>query len=161
MVVGQGDLLATPLQIANLYLAIATRGDLYVPRLATKAETYDGQLVERFEPKTKREIEVKREYFDLIERGLVRVTQKGTAAQAFADFPLDQIPVAGKTGTAEVAGRQHNAWFASYAPVGDPQYVVVVMVEEAGAGGEVAASAAKEIYRFLFGLEEAQDGEGG
>ncbi len=157
MVIGQGDLLTTPLQIADLYLAIATRGDLYVPHLATKVETYDGQLVERFEPKIKRKIGVKREYFDLIERGLVRVTQKGTAAQAFADFPLDQIPVAGKTGTAEVIGKQNNAWFASYAPVGDPKYVVVVMVEEAGAGGEVAAQASKEIYRFLFGLEEPQE----
>lgn len=76
MVIGQGDLLATPLQIANLYLAIATRGDLYIPHLATKVETYDGQLVERFEPKIKRRIGVKREYFDLIERGLLRVTQK-------------------------------------------------------------------------------------
>ncbi|GFP41720.1 penicillin-binding protein 2 [Candidatus Hakubella thermalkaliphila] len=161
MVIGQGDLLATPLQIANLYLAIATRGDLYVPRLATKVETYDGQLVERFEPKIKRKIGVKREYFDLIERGLVRVTQKGTAARAFADFPLDQIPVAGKTGTAEVVGRQHTAWFASYAPVGDPQYIVVVMVEEAGAGGGVAAQASQEIYRFLFGLEEPQEGKEG
>ncbi|GFP22280.1 penicillin-binding protein 2, partial [Candidatus Hakubella thermalkaliphila] len=92
---------------------------------------------------------------------LVRVTQKGTAARAFADFPLDQIPVAGKTGTAEVVGRQHTAWFASYAPVGDPQYIVVVMVEEAGAGGGVAAQASQEIYRFLFGLEEPQEGKEG
>lgn len=161
MVIGQGDLLTTPLQIADLYLAIATGGDLYVPHLATKVETYDGQLVERFEPKVRRKIGVKREHLDLIERGLVRVTQKGTAAQAFADFPLDQIPVAGKTGTAEVVGKQSNAWFASYAPVGDPKYVVVVMVEEAGAGGEVAAQASKEIYRFLFGLEEPQEGKEG
>lgn len=161
MVIGQGDLLTTPLQIADLYLAIATRGDLYVPRLATKVESYDGQLVERFEPKVRRKIGVKREYLDLIERGLLRVTQKGTAAQAFADFPLDQIPVAGKTGTGVVTGKQTNAWFASYAPVGDPKYVVVVMVEEAGAGGEVAAQASQEIYRFLFGLEEAQEGKEG
>lgn len=161
MVIGQGDLLATPLQIANLYLAMATRGELYIPRLATRVETYDGQLVERFEPNIKRKIGVKREYFDLIERGLVRVTQKGTAAQAFSDFPLDQIPVAGKTGTGVVTGKQTNAWFASYAPVGDPKYVVVVMVEEAGAGGEVAAQASKEIYRFLFGLEEPQEGKEG
>ncbi|GFP38102.1 penicillin-binding protein 2, partial [Candidatus Hakubella thermalkaliphila] len=112
-------------------------------------------------PRLREKIGVKREYFDLIERGLVRVTQKGTAARAFADFPLDQIPVAGKTGTAEVVGRQHTAWFASYAPVGDPQYIVVVMVEEAGAGGWVAAQASQEIYRFLFGLEEPQEGKEG
>jgi len=78
----------------------------------------------------------------------------GTAANAFRDFPTDQIPIAGKTGTAEVYGSQDSAWFASYGPIGNPEYVIIVMLEEAGGGGSNAAPIAEKIYRYLFGLDQ-------
>ena len=59
----------------------------------------------------------------------------GTAAPAFAGFPLSPIPVAGKTGTAEIVGKQPYSWFAAMAPANNPKYVVVVMVEQGGHGG--------------------------
>src|SRR4029450_13351406 len=83
---------------------------------------------------------------------LATVPRSGTAASAFAGFPLDRYPVAGKTGTADLPPKPPFAWFASFAPVGDPRYVVVVMVEQGGHGGETAAPVARRIYESLFGL---------
>ena len=76
----------------------------------------------------------------------------GTAAPAFAGFPSDRFPVAGKTGTADLPPKAPFAWFTSYAPVGSPKYVVVVMVEQGGHGGESAAPVARVVYEKLFGL---------
>ncbi len=82
------------------------------------------------------------------------VPSSGTAAGAFAGFPLSSVPVAGKTGTAEVAGEQPHSWFAAAAPADDPEYVVVAVVEEGGHGSEVAAPIVRRILEGLFGLEE-------
>jgi penicillin-binding protein 2 len=88
-------------------------------------------------------------------QALATVPTGGTATSAFAGFPLDRFPVAGKTGTADLPPKAPFAWFASFAPVGSPQYVVVVMVEEGGHGGESAAPVARAIYQQLFGLPVA------
>ena len=85
-------------------------------------------------------------------RGWPRCRPGGRRRPAFAGFPLDRFPVAGKTGTADLPPQAPFAWFASYAPVGDPEYVVVVMVEQGGHGGESAAPVARAIYQKLFGL---------
>ena len=61
--------------------------------------------------------------------------------------------MAGKTGTAEFEGRQDYAWLASYAPVGNPEYVVVVMLEEAGSGGSNVAPIVEKIYGYLFKID--------
>jgi penicillin-binding protein 2 len=87
------------------------------------------------------------------------VSGSGTAAGAFYGFPLQQYPVAGKTGTAEVQGKQPCAWFACYAPANDPRYVVVVMIEEGGHGGLVAAPVARRILERIFGLPPGQEME--
>ena len=79
---------------------------------------------------------------------------EGTAAGAFAGFPLDQFPVAGKTGTAQIGETADNrAWFVSYAPADDPQYVVAVYLNYAGHGGESAAPIAREIFEGIFNLD--------
>jgi penicillin-binding protein 2 len=84
----------------------------------------------------------------------------GTARDAFAGFPLTNIPIAGKTGTAELTSestRLQDAWFVSYAPADDPKYVVVVYLEKSGHGGESAAPVAREIFEGLFGLDDSLD----
>ena len=102
-----------------------------------------------------KEIDLDEQYLEIIEDGFEMVTSPGgTAAYTFRNFPLKEIPIAGKTGTAEVAGKQDYAWFASYGPIGNPEYVIVVMLEEAGSGGSNAAPIAEKIYRYLFGLEQ-------
>jgi penicillin-binding protein 2 len=80
------------------------------------------------------------------------VPRSGTASAAFAGFPLDEYPVAGKTGTADLPPMAPFSWFASFAPASDPRYVVVVMIEQGGHGGETAAPVARRIYQSLFHL---------
>jgi penicillin-binding protein 2 len=74
---------------------------------------------------------------------------------------LDQIPVAGKTGTAENVGKNDYAFFASYAPSDEPELVVVVVIEEGGFGSQAAAPVARKIYEAYFGLKEPAVGDSG
>jgi penicillin-binding protein 2 len=80
------------------------------------------------------------------------VTQ-GPAAGAFGGFPLNQVCVAGKTGTAQLFGKNATSVFASFAPCDNPKYVVVVMVPNSGYGADVAAPAVRQIWDGIYGLE--------
>ena len=78
---------------------------------------------------------------------------QGTAAGAFGGFPLSQVCVAGKTGTAQLFGKNATSVFASFAPCNDPTYVVLVMVPDSGYGADVAAPAVRQIWDGIYGLE--------
>lgn len=151
---GQGDLLVTPLQLAIAYGAIANGGTLYQPRLIEKTLTPDGEIARRFKNQRVRKLDFSPEQLKSVQTGLKGVTSSGggTAAPAFSGFP---VPVAGKTGTAQVRGKDDYAWFVCYAPSNDPQYVVVVMVEQGGHGGSVAAPAARKILSEAFKIESS------
>jgi penicillin-binding protein 2 len=154
MAIGQGDLLVTPLQLADAYAAIANGGSLYQPELGLKVLNVS-QTVTTIAPKVVRQLPVSPQALAVIRTGLqgVAVQQPlGTAEQAFAGFPFDKVSVAAKTGTADIAGKQPYAWFATYAPADHPQYLVVVMLEQAGHGGETAAPIARRILEGLFNL---------
>jgi penicillin-binding protein 2 len=83
---------------------------------------------------------------------LAGVTTDGTGRAPFDGFPLDQIPVATKTGTGEVAGKQTTSWFASFAPADDPQYAVVMMVSQGGTGSGTSGRSVRAIYEALYGV---------
>lgn len=155
MSIGQGDVLVTPLQLANAYAAIANGGTLFKPRIGRKV--LDGEReVRRIDPEQIRKLPISPQNLDSVRRGLEGVPAVGTARGAFAGFPLSTINVAGKTGTAQLQARPPKhpyAWFAAYAPAKDPKYVVVVMLEEGGHGGETAAPIARRILEGLFGLQ--------
>lgn len=139
--IGQGRTLATPVQLAVAYAAIANGGKVVTPHLAQGA---DGPVVRRVdaEPST----------LAYIRRALATTTVDGTAAGAFAGFPLDRYPVAAKTGTAEVEGRQTTSWLATFAPAEDARYVVVVNVDEGGLGAATSGPVARAVYEHLFGV---------
>jgi len=147
LAIGQGNMEATPLQLATTYAAIANGGTIVQPHLGLKVVTAQGQLVRNLEPPTPRKVEIAQSTLDAVRTGLREAATVGTSAPTFAGYP---IPVAGKTGTAQVFGKGDYAWYASYAPANDPKYVVVVMVEQGGHGGTVAAPAARMIYDQLF-----------
>jgi penicillin-binding protein 2 len=109
----------------------------------------------------KRKIDLPPQERDPILRGLMGVTHdpKGTAHGAFLGFPLDRFPVAGKTGTAQVAGKQDTALFASFAPANSPtpEYAIVSVVEEAGFGGSISAPIVRRIYDGIIGASPAGD----
>nr|WP_237565599.1 penicillin-binding protein 2 [Ornithinimicrobium cavernae] len=147
--IGQGDLAATPLQIATIYAAVANGGTLWEPQVADQVRTPEGEVVKDLEPVAAGDIGLDEETLEIVRSGLEGVNTVGTGAGAFATFDLSAYPVAGKTGSAESFGESSTAWYASYGPTTDPQYAVVVVVEEGGFGGEVAAPAARQIWDVL------------
>jgi len=152
----------TLLQMAMLYAAIANGGKLWLPQLVERIEAPSGQILEDFPPRVRRELSVTADNLALVRQALVGVVNesKGTAYKARPD---DDLEVAGKTGTAQVLrhmGRRgepitsyeqnDHAWFAGFAPAGNPRIAFAVLVEHGGHGGEVAAPVAMEIAHGYF-----------
>jgi penicillin-binding protein 2 len=151
LAIGSGDTLATPTQMAAAYAAIANGGHLCRPHVVDRIVDPQRHLVKRVSGHCK-QLPYSQAELQYIRTALSSVPVSGTASSAFAGFPLSQYPVAGKTGTAERPGFQSTSWFASFAPVNDPKYVVVVMVEQGGYGSQTAAPIVRHIYEHLFGL---------
>ncbi|WP_119727758.1 penicillin-binding protein 2 [Thermomonospora amylolytica] len=150
--IGQGDVLVTPLQLARAYAAVANGGKLVVPRVGLAVIRPDGTVVRHIEPPEPERLPVDGKVLAYMRRALADVTTNGTAAGAFNGFDLKKVHVAGKTGTAEVYGKEDTAWFASFAPARNPRFVVVAMISQAGTGGTYAAPAVREIYEAMYGL---------
>jgi penicillin-binding protein 2 len=155
--IGQGDVTVTPLQLARAYAAVANGGTLYVPTIGKAVIRPDGTLVRTIPPKVAGKLPIPQSTLRWMQRAFTRVTEPGGtgyAPFANAGFPLDEIKVATKTGTAEVYGKQSTSWFASWAPAGGakPQYVVVMMVSQGGTGSGVSGPGVEKIYETLFGV---------
>ena len=148
MSIGQGDMLTTPLQMALVYAGIANDGVVMKPHVLKDVLGSEGEVVRTIAPETLHDTGVSSEVLGVVERGLVDVTETGTAKGAFAGFGPT---VAGKTGTAEVKGKDDYAWFCAYAPAEEPRYAVAVVVEQGGHGGSVAGPAARNILAQLLG----------
>jgi penicillin-binding protein 2 len=155
-VIGQGSTRVTLLQMATMYAAIANGGKLWLPQIVQRVEAPDGQVLEEFAPRVRREIAVAPESLSIVKQGLVGVVNesKGTAFKARSH----DIEVAGKTGTAQVrSGRTEggyesatHAWFVGFAPAGRPKIAFAVLVEHGGHGGDVSAPIAVEIVNNYF-----------
>ncbi|MQA87823.1 MAG: penicillin-binding protein 2 [Streptosporangiales bacterium] len=150
--IGQGDMISTPLQLANAYASLANGGTVYSPRIGKALVRPDGTVERKIKPRKQGKLPVPKRVLSFIRDALADVPRSGTAAGAFAGFPLDKLPVAGKTGTTEAYGAEDTSWFASFAPANNPRYAVVVMVAEAGEGSRFAAPAVREIYEGMYGL---------
>ncbi|WP_019630381.1 penicillin-binding protein 2 [Actinomadura atramentaria] len=150
--VGQGDVLATPLQVARAFAAVANGGKLVVPRVGTAIVQPDGSRVQKIGAPPAPKLPVSPKVLAYIRSGLAGVVKSGTAAGAFSGFDDKKVQVAGKTGTAEVYGKDDTSWFASFAPVKNPRFVVVVMVSQGGQGAQAAAPAVRRIWESMYGL---------
>jgi penicillin-binding protein 2 len=157
--IGQGDVLSTPLQVAASYQAIANDGVLMRPHLGSRIVAQDGTVLREIEPEPIGDLGLDGPELAVMREGLERVVMndRGTGFTAFSGFPLGDIPVAGKTGTAEVRPRVPFAWFAAYAPADDPEIVIAVNVEEGGGGSQTAAPIARNIFEHYFGIIDAED----
>jgi penicillin-binding protein 2 len=151
--IGQGYVTVTPLQLARAYAAIANGGTLYAPRVGAALLSPAGKVVQRITPPVVGHLPVPHWWLSYLTNSLEGVVTGGTASGAFAGFPLHQVPVAAKTGTAEIFGGQATSVFASFAPASHPKYVVVVMVPKSGEGADVSAPCARQIYDSIYGLE--------
>ena len=90
-----------------------------------------------------------------IDKALQETVKTGTAAWKFNGFPVDQIPVRAKTGTAEVYGKQTTSWLASYTD----RYAVVMMLSQAGTGSGAGGDAVRKIYETLYNIKPAPPAE--
>ena len=157
--IGQGEVEASPLQLANAYAMLANGGTRYEPRLGASIVDADG-TVTTIEPVIAAQEELEPSFLRALNEGMAAVvdpslgTGRGTAANAFRDYPHANFRVIGKTGTAQVRRRADYALFASYAPFPDPEYAVVAILEQAGFGGDAAAPAVRRFYDMLFGITE-------
>jgi len=154
--IGQGYITVTPLQLANAYVALANGGTLYSPRLGEALVSPAGKVTAKINPPVIRHLPVSSYTLDYIRSALAGVVTQGTAAGAFGGFPLNQVCVAGKTGTAQIMGKVATSVFASFAPCQHPRYVVVVMLPNSGFGADAAAPAVRQIWDGIYGLENHQ-----
>lgn len=151
LAIGQGEMVATPLQMAMMLSTVGNGGTLYRPNLAARALDQLGKVTAQILPDVTRKVEIPEHIRQSILSGLrgAVINNRGTAHAAFAGFGA--FAVAGKTGTAQVFGKQDTAIFVGMAPVQSPRYVVAVVLEEAGFGGETAAPVARRIFGGLAG----------
>jgi penicillin-binding protein 2 len=148
LAIGQGDLLVTPLQLADAYAGIANGGKVMTPHILKQVLTPDGKPVLTYQPKVAFNSKSSSGNLAIMRTALLGVTTDGTGKGAFVGFPVE---VAGKTGTAQVAGKDDYAWFVGFAPAKNPRYAVAVMIEQGGHGGSVAGPAARQIFAALLG----------
>ena len=166
--IGQGFVSVTAIQLANAYAAFANGGTLFSPNIVEKvvarSEDRFGSSVIDFDPRIQRTAEFP-EGSGVVREGLHGVTSKarrGTAWRAFEGYDSSGYAIAGKTGTAQAEGRnpvlqrkkEDSAVFVAWAPRHDPRYVVAVVMEEAGFGGEAAAPVARRILEALRAYEQ-------
>ncbi len=149
MAIGQGFLLATPLQVLTSTSFMAEKGSLTTPHLVTKITSPAGAVMKEFHFDPIVKDVFKKDYIDLVNKGLAEVPQDGGTAWPFFNF---SIPTAGKTGTAEFGDPKNrtHAWYTSYAPVDNPQISATALVEAGGEGSNVSAPIIKDIYTWYF-----------
>jgi len=151
MAVGQGDTAITPLQLTNSYASFVNGGTVFAPHVGNAVLDREGQELRKVEAKVLRRADMPARIREPLLAGFRGVMSDplGTGFNAFAGFPLGAFPVAGKTGTAEVAGKQDTSLFTAYAPADAPRYVISVVLEEAGLGASAAAPVARRVLEAI------------
>lgn len=143
MSIGQGFVLATPLQILGVTSYMAADGILYKPHLLLSDK-----------PKILTSDLLPKDQIAVIREGMKLVPKLGGSAWPFFTFPF---PTAGKTGTAEFGDlKRTHAWYTSYAPADDPVIAMTILIEGGGQGSSVSAPVAKEIYRWYFSPDKSK-----
>jgi len=151
MAIGQGYLLFTPLRSALIMAAVANGGNVYQPHVVRQVVSPLGDPLYISQPRVMKQIQLEQKNLALVREGLRRVVNSryGTGQKC----KLEKVEIAGKTGTVQVGSednRTNHAWFVGYAPYGNPQIVLVVLLEGKESGGFFAAPAAKNIFAAYF-----------
>jgi penicillin-binding protein 2 len=162
MAIGQGFVTVTPLQMARIIAAVANGGTLYRPSLIDRIGAGGGMPEEIMPAEAQSQLPLTQENLAIIRQSLRDVASSNWGTAAYQFESLD-VPVAGKTGTAETVIGEPHAWFAGYAPaepytladgtvVEEPEIAVVVMIENAGEGSAVAAPIFRRIVELYYGI---------
>jgi penicillin-binding protein 2 len=147
LAIGQGDLLVTPLQLLMATSTIANGGILLKPRLVKEIISSEGKTVKKIDREVIRKNFISSKNIDIVRQGMRAVVTNGTARE-LASLPVSS---AGKTGTAEFNNKKDfHAWYTAFAPYEKPKIALVVLVEGAGEGNEIAVPIAKQILNYYF-----------
>ena len=152
MSIGQGDLLTTPLQMANVFATIANGGKRFTPHVGLDVQDPSGR--EEFaipQPKPV-DLGIDPAWLAGVTEGLVAVNT-GVNGTARGTFGLFEIPTAGKSGTAEKQGRTDLAWYCGFAPVDKPEIAACAFVDGGGGGSAVSAPIVRDIFATYFSKE--------
>jgi penicillin-binding protein 2 len=166
MSIGQSFVLVTPIQVASFVSAVFNGGKLYRPQLTQWVGKTAGEKIFAFEPELRGNLEIRQEYLNFVRNALVSAVNgvHGTGSKA----KLEDIIVAGKTGTAQVIGLKQeegwtdrnkeipqryrdHAWFTAVAPANNPRIALAILIEHGGHGGSVAAPMARKIIKGYLG----------
>ena len=154
--IGQGDTVITPLKLAQMYAAIGNGGTIWKPTIGKAVVTTSGEVIQTINPEKLGRLPASKETIKFLKESLREVVTAGTGTGVFSGFP---IAVSGKTGTAQVFGKNANgtlksdtSWFASYAPTEKPRFAVVMMVSQGGYGASSSGVGVRKIYETLFGV---------
>jgi penicillin-binding protein 2 len=157
LAIGQGETTLSPLQLAMAYSAMVNGGTLFAPTLGWGVVDGAGKLIRTIKPKVIRKVPVSKDVLAFIGDSLhFDDSHAVSGALVFDGSPIKTL-IGGKTGTAEVYGKQDTSWFASWGPVqpGTPatnaKFVVVGMVEQAGLGARAAAPMVRNVFEGLLG----------
>ena len=148
--IGQGTNAYSNVQLARYISAVANKGTVFKLSLLDKMTDSQGNLIEDFTPAVRSQIDIQDSTWNAVHTGMRRVISDGSASKIFHDL---EVPIAGKTGTAEEVKNGHtinHAFFVSFAPYDDPEIAVTVNIPY-GYSSSNAATAAKNIYRFYYG----------
>jgi len=149
--VGQGDFLATPLQLAVAYSALFANGKVPTPHLGLEIDDNAGRLIQKIDPPPQRTIKFDPANQQVVEQGLHAAAQMpgGTSYDVFGTFPRT---VYGKTGTAQHGGQDDQAWYVAYAPDPKRPIVIALTIEKGGFGDQSAAPAVRLMLSQWFGI---------
>jgi penicillin-binding protein 2 len=155
--IGQGDTVITPLKLTQMYAAIANGGTIWKPTIGKAIVTTEGKILETISPEKIGMLPATKATLKFLQGSLREVNVSGTGAGAFSGFP---IAISGKTGTAQVFGRNANgslksdtSWYAGYGPTEKPRYAVVMMVSQGGFGASSSGVGVRQIFETIFGVK--------
>ncbi|BAL98853.1 MULTISPECIES: penicillin-binding protein 2 [Caldilinea] len=163
MAIGQGYVLATPMQVLVETAAIANGGTIYVPKVVHHMTDAEGGVQKDFEPEIKRQLPISPEDMEVVRRGMWEVVNSDYGTGRVARVP--GVEVAGKTGTAEFCEYipekrdcrrdekgflPFHAWFSAFAPYDNPEIAIVTFVYDGGEGSAVAAPVTQKILEAYF-----------
>lgn len=169
--IGQGYVTVTPLQLADLAAEVANGGTLYKPQFVKEIDALDGTVVKSFPPIIESRVRIDPQVLEEVREGMAGVVNQpdGTAHGA----KLDNVIVAGKTGTAQVVKEgqgvrlkenalpekyRDHGWFIAFAPVDHPKIAVACIIEHSGHGGSSAGPVVKAVMEKYFEMNQPQGG---
>jgi len=146
LAIGQGELLTTPIQIAQYVMILANKGVYYIPHLLDHIYDYSTHKTIEFPVETKYINGISQQVYNVVREGMHQVVNGGTGWRA----KVRGIDMAGKTGTAQNPHGKPHAWFMGFAPYDFPRIAIAVIVENGGSGGHTAAPIARKFLEKYF-----------